>query len=56
MGLRHSFNSSADRQAAMHLWLCDYNTHRPHSTLGGKPLVRGLARDNLLGSDSQSVT
>ncbi len=46
------FSSSADRQAAMHPWLCDYNTRRPHSALGGKPPVSRLTRDNLLGSDT----
>ena len=45
------FATSAQRQAAMHPWLHDYNTARPHSALGGKPPVSRLNRDNLLGSD-----
>ena len=45
------FSSSAERQAAMHPWLHNYNTARPHSALGGKPPVTRLARDNVLGSD-----
>jgi transposase InsO family protein len=45
------FNSSADRAAAMPTWLCDYNSSRPHSALGGKPPFSRISRDNLLGSD-----
>lgn len=45
------FETSADRQTAMHPWLHDYNTARPHSALGGKPPISRLTRDNLLGSD-----
>ena len=45
------FSSSLERHAAMHPWLHDYNTARPHSALGGKPPVSRLTRDNLLGSD-----
>ena len=45
------FLSSAQRQAAMHPWLHDYNTARPHSALGGKPPITRLNRDNVLGSD-----
>jgi len=41
------FNTSAERQAAMHPWLHNYNTARPHA---GKPLISRLTRDNLLGS------
>ena len=47
-----SFTTSAERQAAMHPWLHDYNTIRPHSALGGKSPITRLNRDNLLGSDS----
>ena len=46
------FSSSAERHAAMHPWLHDYNTARPHSALGGKPPITRLTRDNLLGSDN----
>jgi len=46
------FSSSAERHAAMHPWLHDYNTARPHSALGGKPPIIKLNRDNVLGSDS----
>ena len=46
------FNSSAERQDAMHPWLHDYNTARPHSALGGKPPVTRLNRDNVLGNDN----
>jgi transposase InsO family protein len=46
-----SFNTSADRAAAMPTWLCDYNSRRPHSALGGKPPISRLARNNLLGND-----
>ena len=45
------FNSSAERHDAMHPWLHDYNTARPHSALGGKPPVTRLNRDNVLGND-----
>ncbi len=46
------FSSSAQQHAAMHPWLHDYNTARPHSALGGKTPVTRLNRDNVLGSDS----
>jgi transposase InsO family protein len=46
------FTSSAERHAAMHPWLCSYNTTRPHSALGGKPPITRLDRDNLHGNDS----
>jgi transposase InsO family protein len=45
------FHSSAHRTDAMPGWLCDYNTRRPHSALGGKPPISKLA-DNLRGNDS----
>ena len=45
------FNTSAERQQAMHPWLHDYNTARPHSALGGKPPIFRLNRDNLQSSD-----
>ncbi len=45
------FNTSAERQQAMHPWLHDYNTARPHSALGGKPPISRLNRDNLQSSD-----
>ena len=46
------FTSSAERQAAMHPWLHNYNTERPHSSLAGKPPVSRLTRDNLRSSDT----
>ena len=46
------FSTSAERHAAMHPWLHDHNTVRPHSALGGKPLVTRLTRNNALSSDS----
>jgi transposase InsO family protein len=46
------FSTSADRAAAMPTWLCDYNSLRPHSALGGKPPISRLNRDNVLGSDN----
>jgi transposase InsO family protein len=46
------FNSSAERHAAMHPWLHDYNTARPHAALAGKPPISRLTGDNLLGSDN----
>ncbi len=45
------FETSADRHAAMHPWLHDYNTARPHAALGGKPPISRLTRDNVPGSD-----
>ena len=45
------FQTSADRQYAMHPWLHDDNTARPHSALGGKPPISRLNRNNVLGSD-----
>lgn len=47
-----SFNTSAERAAAMPSWLCHYNSQRPHSALGGKPPITRLARHNVLGSDN----
>ena len=46
------FSSSAERHTAMHPWLHDYNTARPHSALGGKPPISRLTKDNVLGSDT----
>jgi transposase InsO family protein len=46
------FSSSAERHTAMHPWLHDYNTARPHSALGGKPPITRLNRHNVLGSDT----
>jgi transposase InsO family protein len=45
------FDTSAERQAAMHPWLHNYNTARPHAALGGKPPISRLTRDNVPGSD-----
>ena len=46
------YRSSAERTAAMPLWLCTYNSQRPHSALAGKPPLTRLAKDNLLGNDN----
>ena len=46
------FNSSAEREHAMHPWLHDYNTARPHAALAGKSPISRLTRENLLGSDT----
>jgi transposase InsO family protein len=45
------FETSASRTAAMPAWLCDYNTKRPHSALGGKPPISKLA-DNVRDNDT----
>jgi transposase InsO family protein len=47
-----AFQTSAERLAAMHPWLHNYNTTRPHAALGGKSPISRLNRDNLLGSDN----
>jgi len=46
------FNSSAERHAAMHPWLHNYNTARPHSALSGKPPICRILTDNVPGNDS----
>ena len=46
------FQSSAERTAALPLWLHDYNQHRPHTALAGKPPISRLALNNLLGNDN----
>ncbi len=46
------YRTSAERAQAMPAWLCDYNSRRPHSALGGKPPISRLPKDNLLGNDS----
>ena len=46
------FETSAQRQAAMHPWLHNYNTARPHAALGGKPPICRIDRDNVFGNDS----
>lgn len=46
------FQTSADRTKAMHPWLNEYNTTRPHSALKGKPPLSRITRDNVLGFDS----
>ena len=46
------FASSDQRTRAMHPWLRDYNTARPHSALGGRPPISRINRDNVLGNDS----
>jgi transposase InsO family protein len=45
------YQSSNERTQAMPAWLCDYNSRRPHSALGGKPPLSRLPKDNLLGND-----
>ena len=47
-----AYHTSAERAAAMPPWLCDYNSRRPHSALGGKPPISRLIQDNLLGNDT----
>ena len=47
-----AFPTSAGRTAAMRPWLHDYNRHRPHSALGGKPPFTRLPKDILLGNDT----
>ena len=48
----HTFQTSAERGAAMLPWIASYNHSRPHSALGGKPPISQIARNNLLGNDS----
>lgn len=45
------FETSSRRTAAMPAWLCDYNTRRPHTALGGRPPISKLA-DNLRDNDT----
>lgn len=45
------FETSSQRTEAMPAWLCDYNSRRPHSALGGKPPISRLSKDNVLGND-----
>jgi len=47
-----SYQSSDERNAAMHPWIARYNHARPHSALNGKPPISRIAKDNLLGNDS----
>jgi transposase InsO family protein len=46
------FLNSAHRALAMPVWVCRYNSLRPHSALGEKPPISRINRDNLLGNDS----
>ena len=46
------FQTSAERTSAMHPWLHDYNTERPHSALNGKPPIGRINSNNVLGNDS----
>jgi transposase InsO family protein len=46
-----AYASSQERTAAMTPWLCDDNSRRPHSALGGQPPTSRLPKDNLLGND-----
>lgn len=46
-----AFKTSAERAYAMRPWLHAYNSHRPHSALGGKAPVTWLNRDNLHSND-----
>jgi len=45
-----AYHSSTERTLAMHPWIADYNTQRPHSALGGKPPFEKL--NNVLGFDT----
>lgn len=47
-----TFQTSAERGAAMLPWITSYNHTRPHSALGGKPPISRIAKDNLLGNDT----
>jgi transposase InsO family protein len=47
-----SFENSSQRTDAMRPWLYQYNNHRPHSALGGKPPISRIEQDNLRGNDS----
>jgi transposase InsO family protein len=47
-----SYQSSDERNAAMHPWIARYNHARPHSALNGKTPISRIARDNLLGNDT----
>jgi transposase InsO family protein len=46
------YGSSAERRAALPIWLNSYNRRRPHGALGHKPPVTRLRGNNLLGSYS----
>ena len=52
MGDATPFNTSTERHQAMHPWLHNYNTARPHAALLGKPPISRLAQDNVLGHDN----
>ena len=41
---RHVFTSNDERTTALAPWLHDYNTHRRHSALGGRPPISRLSR------------
>ena len=43
------YRSSADRRAALAVWLDSYNRRRPHGALGHRPPVSRLGENNLLG-------
>jgi transposase InsO family protein len=47
-----AYQTSALRAQALPAWLCTYNSHRPHSALGGHPPISRLTRDNVLGNDN----
>lgn len=46
------YASSAQRHAAMHPWLQNYNTARPHAAPCGKSPIHRLNEDNVHGRDS----
>jgi transposase InsO family protein len=46
------YQSSQERTQAMPTWLCNYNSRRPHSALGGPPPISRLSKDNLLENDT----
>jgi transposase InsO family protein len=49
---RTPFQTSAERTRAMHPWLHNYNTTRPHSALNGMPPLSRINKDNVIGNDT----
>jgi transposase InsO family protein len=50
------FQTSAEREAAMHPWIDDYNAIRPHSALGGQPPLTWLAARRVQTMTKASAT